>query len=738
MSRLTQPRGRALQAQPEPAPAPYRDRWEHLHDRLQLLDARLAALAETARRERPATDAPPSAAWGHGMFVSDDEIDALLSSRADGRTALEVKNAIDRKVEASIGAGIDLPLFRLAQTFRLSAWEEEVLVLCLAPELDRRYERAYGYLHDDINRRQPSIELALALLGDDLATRAAGRAALGEQATLVRAGLVLAAHENQDDGASARLSQSIRLDSRISDVLLGRTEMPSRQWLRRMDTLGGEPTGLAARLLAIARQTLTSSSGSEKLLVSLHGGSQAAAIDLAAEVCGPLEAPLLLLDLPLLVAAGAPFEKAVREAVREALLQPCALLVDCGDGLGQTPAESEFRMAQLIDALTDFAWLAFVVARYPINAQRGAQQPWLSVELPAPDLAARATAWYAALTAHGITVDHAEADSLAGRYRLAISQLESVVASARLRAKLRGDEASPLVSDVEAACRDAGASALIGLANRISPRFGWHDIVLAKDSMRQLEEIVAAVKSRRRVLSDWGFGARLSRGKGLSALFSGAPGTGKTMAAEIIAGELGLDLYTVDLATVVSKYIGETEKNLSRIFDAAESTSSLLFFDEADALFGKRSEVTEAHDRYANIEISYLLQRIDTYEGLVILSTNLKRNLDEAFLRRLNFVVDLPFPDVDERRRIWRRIPPSEAPIADDVNWEFLAEKFALSGGNIKGAFLHATYQAAARNDAVGMGDLVLGLRRELDKMGKVTSAADFGPYWRLLDGAQR
>lgn len=672
------------------------------------------------------------------MFVSDGEIDALLNSRADGRTALQVKNAIDARVEATMSTGVDLPLVRLAQTFRLSAWEEEVLVLCLAPELDRRYERAYGYLHDDINRRQPSIELALALLGEDLATRAAGRAALGEQATLVRAGLVVTAHESQDEGASSRLSQGIRLDSRISDALLGRNEIPSRQWLRRLDTLGGEPTGLAGRLLAIARETLTSGSGTGKLLVSLHGGSQASAIDLAAEVCGPLDAPLLLLDIPLLVAAGAPFEKAVREAVRETLLQPSALLVDCGDGPGQTPAESEFRMAQLTDALADFAWLAFVMARHPINAEKGPQQAWLSVELPEPDLAARAASWYNALAAHGIKAGHSEADSLAGRYRLAISQLESVLASARLRAKLRGDEAAPMVSDVEAACRDVGASALIGLANRVSPRFGWQDIVLTRDSMRQMEEIVAAVKSRRRVLSDWGFGARLSRGKGLSALFSGAPGTGKTMAAEIIAGELGLDLYTVDLATVVSKYIGETEKNLSRIFDAAESTSSLLFFDEADALFGKRSEVTDAHDRYANIEISYLLQRIDTYEGLVILSTNLKRNLDEAFLRRLNFVVDLPFPDVDERRRIWQRMPPSEAPMADNVNWEFLAEKFALSGGNIKGAFLHATYQAAARNEAVGMRDLVLGLRRELEKMGKVAGAADFGPYWRLLDGAPR
>jgi SpoVK/Ycf46/Vps4 family AAA+-type ATPase len=355
------------------------------------------------------------------------------------------------------------------------------------------------------------------------------------------------------------------------------------------------------------------------------------------------------------------------------------------------------------------------------------------VEVGEADLTRRADQWRAALAATGLEVNAGQADSLAGRYRLAGSELDAVVDSSRLYARSRDGDGRVTLSDVETASRSTAGRGLFGLARRISPRYGWADIVVPDDQRRQLAEIVSAAQSRRRVLDEWGFGAKLSRGLGLSALFSGPPGTGKTMSAEIIARELGLDLYTVDLAMVVSKYIGETEQNLSRVFDAAEATHALLFFDEADALFGKRSEVKDAHDRYANIEISYLLQRIETYTGLVILATNLRRNLDEAFLRRLNMVVEFKLPGTAERERIWRAVLPSALPLADDVDWDFLAGRFAVAGGAIKGAVLHAAYQAAAHARPVGMADLVQGMRRELNKTGKVSTPGDFEPYAHLL-----
>ena len=243
--------------------------------------------------------------------------------------------------------------------------------------------------------------------------------------------------------------------------------------------------------------------------------------------------------------------------------------------------------------------------------------------------------------------------------------------------------------------------------------------------MAQLRELCRRSVGRRRVLDEWGFGRKLSRGRGVSALFAGPSGTGKTMAAEIIAVELGLDLYPIDLAGVVSKWIGETQKNLDRIFRAADAADAVLFFDEADSLFGKRSEVRDSHDRYANIEISYLLQKMEEYDGLAILATNLRQNLDEAFLRRLAFTIIFPFPEEADRRRIWQVIWPAETPLAADVDLDMMARQFKLSGGQIKNIALAAAHLAAAEQKTVAMGHLRHATRREFQKLGKVLSEAE-------------
>jgi hypothetical protein len=485
----------------------FRDHWDHLQGRLDLLDARLRQLVDRARRERPAAESAATSGWGHGMFVGEEEIDELLGGRGGHPPLEEIQAEIRAREAASFEAGVDLPLQRLARVFQLSPWEEEMMVVCLASELDPRYERVFGYLHDDMTRREPSVELALALLGGDLSMRAAGRAALHDSATLIRAGL-LVWREDTAESNPPRLSRAVRLAPRIVDGLLGKAGLAPLPWLRALPTVRAEASGLAPRLLAMARESTLGGSAKGKLLVSLHGGSHAAAVDVAAQVCGQLEVPLLLLDLTMLSAAGVPYEKAVREAAREALLQPAALLVECGEGLGQNQPESDLRMNQLLEALEDFTWLVFVHAKHPVGARDGSQQSWLTAELPPPDLPARATAWLAALTASGIACSQGEADSLAARYRLGIAQIGTVMSSAQLQARLRGAAAKPALEDVEAACRDLGASALSGLATRVSPRFGWDDIVLPADALRQLEEIVAAVRSRRKVLADWGFGAR--------------------------------------------------------------------------------------------------------------------------------------------------------------------------------------------------------------------------------------
>jgi SpoVK/Ycf46/Vps4 family AAA+-type ATPase len=279
--------------------------------------------------------------------------------------------------------------------------------------------------------------------------------------------------------------------------------------------------------------------------------------------------------------------------------------------------------------------------------------------------------------------------------------------------------ASPEVEDLFAAARAQSGDALAALAHKLEPGYGWADLVLPSDSLAQLHEICQHVTHRQRVLGEWGFDRKLSLGKGVNALFVGPSGTGKTMAAEIIANELRLDLYRIDLAGVVSKYIGETEKNLDRVFSAAENANAILFFDEADALFGKRSEVRDSHDRYANLEISYLLQKMEEHEGIAILATNLRQNVDDAFMRRVAFTVHFPFPDLDSRRQIWQRVWPPETPLADEVDLDFMARQFKLSGGNIKNIALASAFLAAADGERVTMAHLRHATRREHQKMGK-------------------
>ena len=268
---------------------------------------------------------------------------------------------------------------------------------------------------------------------------------------------------------------------------------------------------------------------------------------------------------------------------------------------------------------------------------------------------------------------------------------------------------------------------LSNMARKIVPRYQWEDIVLPLDQLNLLHEIVDTVRGRPLVLDQWGLGRKLVSSKGITVLFAGPPGTGKTMAAEVIADELGLDLYKIDLSTVVSKYIGETEKNLERIFNEAEASNAILFFDEADALFGKRSEVKDSHDRYANIEISYLLQRMEAYDGVTILATNLRANLDEAFTRRLQFAVDFPFPEEADRLRIWKTLFPPDMPCGEDINLETLAKRYKLAGGNIRNILVSAAYLAASDGGVVEMSHIMHGTRRELQKMGRLVGDENYG-----------
>jgi SpoVK/Ycf46/Vps4 family AAA+-type ATPase len=358
--------------------------------------------------------------------------------------------------------------------------------------------------------------------------------------------------------------------------------------------------------------------------------------------------------------------------------------------------------------------------------------PGVALDLEVPPATARLQLWSSHL---GGQLSTSDLEELAGRYRLDGDAIRAVTSSAHGRAVIRGDRQAT-AADYRAAAQSLAAPPLDGLARRVVPRYGWDDIILPPDGRRQLHELCDRARHQQTVLESWGYGSKHSRSASVTGLFGGQPGTGKSMAAEIVAGDLGLLLYRIDLSAVVSKYIGETEKNLEQIFRAADRGDAVLLFDEADALFGKRSEVKDAHDRFANIEIAYLLQRLEAYEGIAVLTTNLLGNIDEAFLRRLDCVMEFPMPEEAERLRIWRLAIPTDAPLADEVDLSFLARKFRLAGGHIRNIALTAAYLAAADGHVITMKQLVRATRREYQKLGKLVAESDFEHYYPLLKGS--
>jgi SpoVK/Ycf46/Vps4 family AAA+-type ATPase len=434
---------------------------------------------------------------------------------------------------------------------------------------------------------------------------------------------------------------------------------------------------------------------------------------------------------------GVEFTETMKVLFREAWFQDALLFVEGLDAIRSVPGHPE--LEGLLDELAQTGGVTIMAGTKPWSASTRRALDVVIVSFPLPDFEARRNEWLANLEGRGLSVSASALDALADRFRLSTVQIADAVSSACNRAHLRAGSqaamsipvtsaaaaervhatASPTVEDLFAGARAQSGDSLAALACRVEPRYTWKDLVLPSDALTQLHEICQRVAHRQRVLGAWGFDRKLALGKGVNALFAGPPGTGKTMAAEVIASELRLDLYRIDLAGVVSKYIGETEKNLDRVFSAAEGANAILFFDEADALFGKRSEVRDSHDRYANLEISYLLQKMEQHEGVAILATNLRQNLDDAFMRRVAFTVHFPFPDESSRRLIWEQIWPPETPLAEDVDFDWMARQFRMSGGNIKNIALAGAFLAAEDGGRVTMGHLRQATWREHQKMGK-------------------
>ena len=720
------------------AHAIYESNWDYLSDRLRHLDLGLRILLSRT----PSRDADPLAPF-KGLVVSDTEISELLDGpqermgpladhdRRLRQAAADLHREIRERGLAAQRRGVSLFLPRLSELFGLSQLEEQGLVICLAPELDRKYEKLYAYLQDDATRRKPSVDLVLRLLCEDQAERAAARAAFAPHARLRK--LMLLHAVDEADNPAPLIARALKLDDRIVDFILGDNGVDARleRFARLVSPCKTSAHAPAAGTLYESAIRFAQAHFSEprtanrSLRLWLHGPSDSEKRTIAEAVCADLGLPLLVADAAAMEKGPTPIAQSAWLLGRESALKSAALCFENMDCLVAGP-QKHHELKALMMAAKTFSPLTFFLASAPWRPQDEADDcPFLAIAVPRPEVAACKRLWDQILAGSSRLADDIDSAALAGAYRLGASGIRDALQAAEHLARWRSLEAWRITAaDLAAACRAQSSPRLGALARKIEPKQTWSDIVLPPDTLAQIRELCEQARHRHRVYGEWGFDRKLSLGKGLNALFSGPPGTGKTMAAEVIANELQRDLYRIDLSQVVSKYIGETEKNLHQIFEEAESAHALLFFDEADALFGKRSEVKDAHDRYANIEVGYLLQKMEEYEGIAILATNLSRNVDEAFVRRMRFITDFPFPDEEHRRQIWRIVFPREAPLAEDVDFDRLAREIKLAGGAIKNIALAASFYAAGDGKVVEMRHLWRAARREHQKLGRMWEEA--------------
>ena len=715
---------------PAPQTAGYDHANQHLMDRLAHLDWQLRLLIEDGRARRSKD------LLGFAAIDEQEVVQLLIPGEPASARSREERNRIARRyhrhinrcVTRSLRRGLRLPLIELQHRFALSDFEMDVVTACLAVELDRRYERIYGYLHDDMARKQPSPGLLLDLSGEDLAERLALRAALHPQAPLLHYRVVEMVEESP---ALPWLGRSLRIDPRIVAFVLGNRVLDARV----SSCLAALPPGSDCLQLAgsqqvmldaLLRQTAPASNEARgPVIVYLHGERNAGAETLVQAAAQELGVTVLAADAELL-AAGNDIERSVLLLFREAALSQAAVFLMNIDALFDGPRGAEHQRL-LLDWAAQLSGLAFISGEQPWHWPLPREPLQLRpLPLRAAGLAEQFRAWRA-LTAESITA--ADLHRLTSLHPL---PLDAIGSACRLARGLAAGESTaeaitPITLEhLQQACRAQTRCEVNSLARRIEPRHGWHDLVLPAPQLDQLHTVCSQARHASSVYGAWCFERTMSLGKGLNVLFSGPPGTGKTMAAEVIANELHVDLLKIDLSQIVSKYIGETEKNLRQLFAQAASANAILLFDEADALLGKRSAVKDAHDRYANTEVAYLLQKMEEYPGISILTTNVRQNIDEAFTRRMRFIIEFPFPEDEDRLRIWQAVWPREVPLAPDVDLPRLAQLFRLSGGSIRNIALSAAYLAAECGEPVAMRHLMRATRSEQQKMGRLVNDEEY------------
>ncbi len=651
-----------------------------------------------------------------GSVITDDEVDALL--RAHGEIDYPAgADGLEDAVAAST-AYRDAPGGRLSQlraAFDLHGDDMDLVLLALAPEISAGYGKIFAYLNDNLNHAYLTVDLATRVLRQERRQRLALQASLLPGSPLILNRVLLL---NPPDGMDTHTSRRVHPAPHFL------------RWILRNEpvTLATGATQLATDLMpfvpAMTQERLKQIRGSlnTPITVAIVGGTTGMREGIAMAVAREAQRPLVRVDIE----RSKGYLKQPYDLVRDLRLDGAIpYLINIPD----TSEEPALRL-EMLTLGTSLAGLPYPVCvggneRRALAAMLGQDRPNITVPVGRSTNEERIQAWEDAMDRRswnrGMGAEVAERF-----YSVGGTTIERVLD----RAEAEAGQKEPRIEQIWSAAREAARPEFSGLAQRVVPRYRWEDLILPDKIVGQLKHLEHYLAQQETVMHHWGGQKIRPRGYGIKALFSGGPGTGKTMCAEVIAASLGLDMFKVDLSAVISRWVGETEKNLKEIFDAAEGGSSVILFDEADSLFGSRGDVKQAQDRFANQEVSFLLQRLEVFEGCAILTTNLQENIDEAFLRRFGAVIEFPLPSPPERKRLWERAIPENAPKGDDLDLEYLSERFPLAGGSIINASINACVVAASEGQAVGMRHCIIAVARELYKMGKQINRVHFGEHY--------
>jgi len=721
----------------------YTDNWDLYHDLSLLLDY-IICIYMASKKKGLSEDA--DLAKLKGLVISESEVEQLLGEPQvvfDGDQDEAIKNLLTRidviheiinqRREISRQKGFFLALSHLSEVFDLDPFEELCVFVCLASELDRKYEKLFAYLQDDINIKFPTVDLILKLLCRDKEDRLYSRAYFAPDGKLFSYFL----ETGEDAGALLSLACRLKLRSRVIRFLLLNEDMDT-DLTESVEIINPEDTPAPLILEQEIKERLTKyvennygvlKQENKSLLFQLWGRTGSGKKLQMQHFCHEFKQKLLVVDLKRLTSRNSSLKDALEPVLFEAVLHQAVVGFTHLESLMGEEGDDE-KILIILDVFKNFRGILFFLSEVQWKPkERFREYVYISIPFELPPEKDRKILWehFARMNDFNGGIDWGV---VSNKFNFTPGQIENAVITAKYLSSWDKDNPGELTSEnLYTACYAQVHHHLERKATPIKAKYGWEDLILPSEQKQQLRNACNQVKYRNVVYGEWGFHNKLTYGKGLSILFSGPPGTGKTMGAQVIARELMLELYKIDLSQVISKYIGETEKNLKEIFDEAKYSNAILFFDETDALFGKRSEVKDAHDKYANIEVAFLLQKMEEYDGITVLATNYMQNIDEAFLRRIQFIIHFPFPDAQHREKLWRGIFPKQTPLSKDIDYKYLGKKFEVSGGNIKNMAVYAAFLAAEKKRPVGMAEIITAARFEMKKTGKVLVPDEFPEY---------